>query len=129
MVEVDTTVERRCGVTFVAAKVRNTRSTPQRVRVASTLDGPVWPPNDAESQSPEWVDGTWQSTILPGQTRGMGFASPAEPTESPASIVSVSRATGETTDESDEDVLAELDDWSPPSDILLDTDDSDSNGR
>lgn len=120
MVEVETAVERRRGITFVTAKVTNTRSTPQRVRLESTLDGPTWPPKRGEVRSPEWVEDTWDATVLPGQTRGTGFASPAEPTDSPVTLVSVSRASDDESAPSEEDVIADLDEWSPPTHVLLD---------
>jgi len=117
MVEVETDVERRNGVTFVRATVRNTRSTPQTVRLVNRLDGPTWQPRFGAVTAPEWQDDTWERTVKPGQTLGVGYASPADPSDPPLEAVSVSREEGEQT-ESTREVLASLDDWSPPNDAL-----------
>jgi len=120
MVRVETSTNRRAGVTFVTARVTNTRSTPQTVRMRSDVDGPMSQPRTGDGLSPEWTEDTWQATILPGQTRGMGFATPVEPAGSPTEIVSVSRMENYEQATRNEEVLAELDEWSPPSGILTD---------
>jgi len=118
MVRVETSTDRRAGVTFVTASVTNTRSTPQTVRMRANVDGPMWEPQSGSGRSPEWGEQTWETTILPGQTRGMGYATPVEPTDSMLKLVSVTRQEdgGRATPKAD--VLAELDEWSPPSDIM-----------
>lgn len=118
MVRVETATDRRAGVTFVTAQITNTRSTPQTVRMRASVDGPMWQPRSAGGTSPEWGEEAWEATILPGQTRGLGFATPVEPTDSMTKLVSVTRQEGVDTATREEAVLAELDDWSPPSDIM-----------
>lgn len=112
------TVERN-GVTFVTATVSHDRGTPQVVRLANRLDGPVWPPRLGDETAPAWTDGTWEARVGPDQALGVGYATPAPPLADggPLSVVSVTRATrdGGTSPEA---VLASLDDWSPPSDAL-----------
>ncbi|MFC7141664.1 hypothetical protein ACFQMA_17730 [Halosimplex aquaticum] len=110
---------RRNGVTFVRATVENERGTPQVVELENRLDGPVWPPRFGDVTAPEWTEGTWKSRIEPGQTLGVGYATPAPPLpdEDPVAVVSRTRASD--AGESDpEEVLASLDDWAPPSDTL-----------
>ncbi|WP_123536461.1 DUF7857 domain-containing protein [Halosimplex salinum] len=110
---------RRNGVTFVRATVTNERGTPQVVRLANRLDGPVWPPRFGDVTAPEWTDGTWEARVEPGQTVGVGYATPAPPfdDEDPVEVVSRTRA-GDADEAAPEEVLASLDDWSPPSEAL-----------
>lgn len=116
MVEVESDVERREGVTFVEVIVRNERSTPQTVGLESRLDGPVWPPRRGRAPIPEWTGGTWEATLAPGETRGLGFASSAEPVDPPVSVVAARASDDEREDP--ETVLAGLDEWSPPGSAL-----------
>jgi hypothetical protein len=120
MVRVETATDRRAGVTFVTAAVTNTRSTPQTVRMRASVDGPMWEPQSGSGRSPEWGEETWEATVLPGQTRGTGFATPVEPTEPAIELVSVTRQEGGDAATRQAAVLAELDDWSPPSEIMTD---------
>lgn len=112
----DTDVRRRAGVTFVSATVANDRSTPQVVRLRSRIDGPTWSPGLDDRTAPEWSGDVWEATVQPGRRRGVGFASPGEPVENPLEVVSVTRA--EDGRAGTEEVLADLDAWSPPSDLL-----------
>ncbi|WP_436932614.1 DUF7857 domain-containing protein [Halosimplex halobium] len=109
----------RNGVTFVTATVSHDRGTAQVVRLENRLDGPVWPPRLGDETAPAWTDGTWEARVEPDQSLGVGYATPAPPREDggPLAVVSVTRADG--AGEADpEEVLASLDDWSPPSDTL-----------
>lgn len=119
MVEVDWEADRREGVTFVSAIVTNTQTTPQTVRLESRLDGPTWPPRRDGVRAPEWDGDVWAGTVESGRRRGVGFASPAPPTEPPLEILEVSRVTEDTTTSPDE-VLAALDGWAPTPDVLTD---------
>lgn len=118
MIEVDWETRRdvQAGVTFVTATVRNTQTTPQRVRLESQLDGPTWPPRRNGVTAPAWTDRCWEATIDPGRTRGIGFASPAVPTEPAIELLEQSRAADD--EGCPTDVLAGLDEWEPPSDVL-----------
>lgn len=117
MVELDTSVERTDGVTFVRATVKNTRGTAQRVRVESRLDGPTWPPRRDGFTAPEWDGDCWEKGMLPGRSHGLGFASPAEPVDPPLEVVTVERVDPENL-RTVEEVLADLDDPVPPREIL-----------
>lgn len=117
MVEVDASVEHTDGVTLVRATVTNTRGTPQMVRLESRLDGPIWPPRDGGFTAPEWDGDRWERGLTPGESVGLGFASPADPVEPPLEIVDVERTPPEEF-RTAADVLAELDDALPPRDIL-----------
>lgn len=118
MAEVEAEFHRRDGLTFVQATVTNSRTTRQWIRVESRLDGPIWPPDRGTAATPEWTGESWEATLEPGQTVGLGFATPAEPTEPVVEVASTRRATDDTDRERTRDVMAKLDDWSPPSDLL-----------
>lgn len=115
MIQVDADAERMDGVTYVTVTVTNQLRTVQRVRLGSQLEGPVWAPGDSLMGSPQWQDGVWTGTIDPGNTRGIGFASPADPpaTGSPVELLSTDRADSESKPTPDE-VIASLEDWAPP---------------
>lgn len=116
MVEIDCEQARREGVTFVTATVTNTRTTPQTVRLESRLDGPTWPPRRDGVTAPEWGGNVWKATVEPGHCRGVGFASPATPTEPPLEILEVARVSDDTA--TPDEVLAALEGWAPTSDVL-----------
>ena len=118
MVEVETSAERRNGVTVVRATVTNTHATPQVVRLESRLDGPTWAPRTGDVARPEWSDGSWEGTVLAGRSRGLGFASPAEPVEEPLDVTAVRRTTATERRASADEVLADLGDWAPTSEVL-----------
>jgi len=110
---------RQNGVTFVRATVANERGTPQVVRLANRLDGPVWPPRIGDETAPEWADQTWEGRVEPGQSVGVGYATPAPPLDGEDAVAVVSRRrAGEGGEPGPEAILASLDDWSPPSDAL-----------
>lgn len=117
MVELEWEADRRNDVTFVAATVTNTRTTPQTVRVESRLDGPTWPPRRNGVTAPEWDEDEWTATIEPGRCRGIGFASAAAPTAPPLEVVSVERASS-ARQPSLGRTLSELEAWSPTTDVL-----------
>jgi len=114
MVEVDADCEHRDGVTLVRARVRNTRRTAQRVILASQVT-PVWPPRRGPLGSPAWDDDTWTGTVGPDRVRGVGFASPAEPSgEAPVELVGAEPAEDDRQDPLA--VLASLEASEPPAD-------------
>lgn len=117
MVQLDTSLERTDGVTFVRATVTNTRGTAQLVRVESRLDGPTWPPRRDGFTAPEWDGNCWEKGLLPGRCHGFGFASPAEPVDPPLEVVAIERIDPEEL-RSVEEVLAGLDSPFPPREIL-----------
>lgn len=113
----ETTVERRNGVTLVQVLVRNSLSTRQTVRLRNRIDGPTWPPRRSDDVVPEWRGDTWEGTLEPGECRGVGFATPAEPVDPPVELVSSTRARSDGPANTDK-LLASLDGWAPPSRIL-----------
>ncbi|MBZ6493611.1 hypothetical protein [Natrinema longum] len=117
MVTLETNSERTNGITMVRVTVTNTRSTPQTVRLQLLLDGPVWPPRHDGLVDPHWNDDDrWEATVRPGRCRGIGFASPAEPTDPLVEVVSSERHEGEKTRPAA--VLGELDRWQPTNEVL-----------
>ncbi|WP_049925477.1 DUF7857 domain-containing protein [Halopiger goleimassiliensis] len=117
MVSVDTNAERTSGITTVRVVLTNDHTTPQAVRLQSNLDGPVWPPRRGGVDDPRWADDVWEATIRPGRTHGVGFASPAPPTEPLVEVVSSERQDADKL-RSDSEVLAQLDDWRPRNEVL-----------
>lgn len=117
MVELETETERTDGVTFVRAVVTNTHGTPQFVRLRSRLDGPTWTPQRGEVPAAAWDGDHWERAIQVGQSVGLGFASPAEPVETPLAVVSVERAPADSP-RTPEQVLASLDDALPPRTVV-----------
>ncbi|MFP9193254.1 hypothetical protein ACLI4Q_16595 [Natrialbaceae archaeon A-CW1-1] len=79
MVEVDSRKTGRAGVAFVRVVVTNTQTTPQHVRLRSTLSGPIWVPRRGDLPAPEWAGDVWEATLEPGRCRGFGFETPLEP--------------------------------------------------
>lgn len=110
---------RRVGdVTLVHAHVTNDESGPRRVRVASRLDGPVWFPRRRGVRAAGWDEGGFEGVLAAGETRPLGYASPAPPVDPPAEIAWTERATaGEAADETTVDataVVRRLGDPRPP---------------
>ncbi|MFC6719122.1 hypothetical protein ACFQGT_07205 [Natrialbaceae archaeon GCM10025810] len=126
MVTVESNANRTNGITTVRTVITNTRSTPQRVRLRSRLEGPVWPPRRSGVLDPRWevsetgaeTEAVWQATIRPGRSRGVGFSSPAPPTDPPVAVVSSDRHEGDESARSSDEVLADLDGWRPASEVL-----------
>lgn len=114
MVTIETTADRRNGITTVQIVLSNGRSTPQLVRIRNALEGPVWPPRPEGVPDPRWADDVWESTIEPGRTRGIGFATPAPPTDPLVEILTSERVPSADLVRSPAETLAELDDWRPP---------------
>lgn len=117
-VVLETETERREGVTLVSATVENALTTTQVVRLEHRLDGPVWPPAERGITEPEWEGETWRMTLPPGRSRGLGFASPADPVDPPLVVETARRATAADDGRPPGSVLAELDDWKPPRSVV-----------
>lgn len=114
MVAIESTVERRDGVTIVTAVVTNDRTTTQRVRLRSTLSAPIWPPRRNGVAAPEWTDDTWSATLEPGVQRGIGFATAADPADPPIELLDASRAAASDELADSRSILATLDESTPP---------------
>jgi hypothetical protein len=120
MVELDTETIVEGGVTLVQATVTNTRGTSQAVRLENQLEGLSWPPRRAGIEPPEWDGDYWEGTVQPGERRGLGYASPAEPIDQPLTVVDVRRATSADRRRDSRAVLRDLDGWRPPRELLTD---------
>ncbi|ACV10398.1 conserved hypothetical protein [Halorhabdus utahensis DSM 12940] len=118
MVDVDAKTTVVQGVTFVLATVTNTRGTAQVIKIESRLDGPTWYPRHGDVTASEWDEDTWESVLHPGESRGVGFGSPAEPRDPPMRLVDVRRATPADFDRDTQSVLRDLAAWRPPRDIV-----------
>lgn len=121
----DTSLERTGGVTLVAVRVTNTADRAKRVRVANQLDGPVWPPRIGGRPAPGWDDGGYEGVLDAGETRSLGFATPAIPAEPQpeASAVAVAWVEDAPNGPPDEPpspgvIVGELGDPRPPRDAL-----------
>jgi len=117
MVDVDTNYTTQAGVTRVRVTVTNSRTTPQRIELTSTFAGPIWPPTGAILSTSEWRGATWSGIVEPSQTRGLGFSTPCEPTDSPVDVVAVERAEGNSTIDSKQ-TIRDLDSAAPPSRLI-----------
>lgn len=81
MVNLDWRVESRAGISLVTLVVENPTDAAQRVRVANLLDGPVWPPRREGIPEAGWDDGGFEGVVGPGESRSLGYATPATPAE------------------------------------------------
>lgn len=86
MVELDSRVRRYGEVTLVEVVVENDDEVPRRVRIASELDGAVWPPRTKGLPTAEWDGETLAVSLDPDERRSFGFASPAPPADPPVRI-------------------------------------------
>ncbi|MCU4751638.1 hypothetical protein OB919_06540 [Halobacteria archaeon AArc-curdl1] len=120
MVEVDSSTAYADGVAFVTVTVRNPQTTAQRVCLRISV--PTWAPQRGGLSAPAWNGDTWEAVVGPGRCRGLGFASPVEKSEclgNPVEVVSVDRARDvEAATAQPEAILADLDAWSPTTDIV-----------
>ncbi|SFS39660.1 DUF7857 domain-containing protein [Halostagnicola kamekurae] len=115
MVDIAASTERRDGVTFVSAILTNDRTTPQRVRLESTLE-PVWPPRRNGVVVPEWDGERWQGRLEPDSRRGIGFASPAATTDEPLRFVGAKRAADRARIDT-QVIRSSLERWEPPAEV------------
>jgi len=111
VIELDWETDRIDGVTLVSATIETAATTPQRVRLESRLDGPVWPPTDGDRPA-AWTDAVWEGVIESDRRRGIGFASPSPPVEPPIAIVDNRRASSDRSPRPAA-VLASLTEWKP----------------
>lgn len=79
------------GVTFVEVRIR--AGTPHRIRLESRLDGPVWPPHSGGESAPGWDEGGLTRVVPAGET-GVGFATPAPPSEPAVELTSAEPVEG-----------------------------------
>ena len=111
----ETEAFRRGGVTLVAARVTNERENPQRVRVADRCGGSVLPPRTNGLPVAGWDDGGWEGVVDAGETRPVGYATRAPPSDPPADVAWTERAASDPTPAS---TLDDLGDPRPPRDAV-----------
>lgn len=120
MVTFDCRAERFDGVTLVTAVV-SAVTEPTRITVANRLDGPVHPPRRQGVPEGGWTDDGFEGVVGPG-TYALGYATPAPTADPPAELVSAAPVADAVTAadrlDSDEAVLRELGDPSPPADAV-----------
>lgn len=121
----DSSLARADGVTLVAVRATNTADRPRRVRVANRLDGPVWPPRTGGRPAPGWDDGGYEGVFAAGETRSLGYATPATPADSDAADDPVTVAWAEDAPDGPPDtpptpgvLVSRLGDPRPPRDAL-----------
>jgi hypothetical protein len=102
MVTLEWSCERTDGVTLVSLVVAADR--PSRVRIENRLDGPVWPPRRRGQPAAGWDGDVFVGTVPDDGRLAVGYATPAQPAEPPAAVVSTVPAAGGT-DESDCEVV------------------------
>ncbi|MFB6113561.1 MAG: hypothetical protein ABEJ58_05600 [Halodesulfurarchaeum sp.] len=88
------------GVTFVTVRAHNSAANPVRFQVASTLDGPVWPPRRHGHVERGWTGEEYEGVLAPGSSCWFGFATPAEPDDEVVTLT-VQDPIAESIDESD----------------------------
>lgn len=86
MPSLDAVASRHGGVTLVELVV-STDGPPVRVRIEDRLGGPVWPPRRHGVPEAGWEGGAVECTLDAGETRGLGYATPARPADPPAELV------------------------------------------
>ncbi|PSP78774.1 hypothetical protein BRC81_07050 [Halobacteriales archaeon QS_1_68_20] len=92
MLDLDYRVHEVGDVTLVDAVVESSAPTPRRVRIESTLEGPVWPPRRDGLPERGWNGDAFEGVVPADGRLALGFASPAEPTEPPVFVVDQERA-------------------------------------
>lgn len=86
MVSLSCTATREDGVTLVTGHLRNP-GRPRRVRLANDLDGPVWPPRTSGVPVAGWEEDTFECIVATDEVRPVGYATPAQPTDEPMTVV------------------------------------------
>lgn len=119
MTIISTSTKHRHGVTLVRATVTNTKATSQTVTVQTQVEGPTWIPRHNGLSASAWTGNRWSAVLRPGESRGLGFVTPGDPTDSPVEIVSTARST--LTETNTEQVISSLEAWSPPTPTLTES--------
>ena len=94
MVTLDWETDRTDGVTLVRLYV--TAEDRRRVRIENRLDGPVWPPREEGQPAAGWDDDTFEGVVAPDHRLVAGYATPAQPADPPAEVVTDEPAGAET---------------------------------
>lgn len=113
MATLEWTYETVDGVTLVELVV--TVETAQRVCIESNLQ-PVWPPRRQGQPAAGWKDGRYEEQLEEDGRLAVGYASPAEPVEPPATVRTQSPEAETAIDPCD--VVRALGDGTPPRDAV-----------
>lgn len=114
------TTHEAAGVTFVSLVVRNDTPAPRRFRVATRLDGPVWPPRVHGVVAAGWDEAGYEGVLAGDATRALGYASSASPADPPVELAWEEPA-GETEAEatSAAAIVRSRGDPRPPADVVV----------
>lgn len=112
MATLDWNLTRSEGVTLVELVV--TSETTRRVRIESALS-PVWPPRRQGVAIPAWDGDAVEGVVEPSAPLVVGYASPAEPVEPPATITDPAPEEGSV---SPRTLVRALGDAAPPRDAV-----------
>jgi len=104
------------GVTLVRLAVRS--ETPTTVRIENQLDGPVWPPRTRGVPEAGWDERGYEGMVEPDDRLVLGYASPAEPVEPPATITSERAPEPDEERPTPEELLRTLGEAEPPRDAV-----------
>jgi len=85
MVSLACTTTQQQGITLVTGRIENP-DRPRRVCVENRLDGPVWPPRRRGVPAAGWTAEGFECVLAAGETRAVGYASPAPPTDPPLAV-------------------------------------------
>lgn len=112
----DAVGDRRHGVTFVRAVLENEVERRQRVELVATGGGPVWPPRRRGVPAAGWDEDGVEVVLDAGESRALGYATPATPGDPPLRMAAVTAAQGdiEEGERSTGDAVRDLDDPVPP---------------
>lgn len=111
MATLESHTTRSDGVTLVELVV--TSDVKERVRVENCLDGPVWPPRRQGVPEEGWTGEGYESEVGPDDRLVAGYATPAEPCEPPARLVSLDTAS-DNSGKTPQAVVRNLGDPRPP---------------
>jgi hypothetical protein len=114
MVSLDWQLDRTGEVTLVELTVRSEFD--QRVRIESELT-PVWPPRQHGTPLEGWDDTVFEGDVGPDNPLVLGYATPAEPTDPPATIAATAPPPDDET-LTPREIVQTLGEGSPPRDTL-----------
>ena len=130
MVSLTCTAAQEQGITLVTGRIENSGRS-RRVRVENRLDGPVWPPRRRGVPAAGWSEACFECVLAAGETRALGYASPAPPADPPLAVVETDPADPEaaeatfepksavpSVDETPNGVVRELGSPRPPRDAV-----------
>ncbi|MHB9287328.1 hypothetical protein ACKVMT_09860 [Halobacteriales archaeon Cl-PHB] len=123
MARLDCDCERTAGVTLVALTL--TSDATEEVRVDVAHDGPVWPPRRQGVPEAGWDEDGWTGTVGPDDPVVLGYATPAEVADRPATVdVAGPAGGGDVSAPTPRELVRTLGDARPPRDAVPEPDTS-----